>query len=164
MTSKFYYLFKKKYFSKSYMLVNGLLRLKQNIASKTLNDTIIDYGARSFKFPLTFLYRMIKVSKTHVARPDRLSYEFYDTDIYGDIICKVNNIPNPFELNENDIITIPAIENIQDFIYNNDDEDIDDELDAAPKAKKKNEKRKANESIVNDVRFKIDNTKRVIIY
>ena len=38
----------------------------------------------------------------------------YGDDKYADIICKVNGISNPFELNENDIVYIPSIDFLDD--------------------------------------------------
>ena len=46
------------------------------------------------------------VSKEYIARPDLVSLAFYKTDEYADIICKVNGISNPFELNENMVLLI----------------------------------------------------------
>ncbi len=58
---------------------------------------------------------MILVNKYYVARPDLISLAVYGTDQYADIICKINGISNPFEINENDLIILPHIEVIMDF-------------------------------------------------
>lgn len=146
------------------MLTNILLKLKGITFSKLFNEHIVDYGMRTFKFPLSFAYKMLRVSTTHVARPDKLSYDLYGQEQFGDVICKINGISNPFELNEDDIIIAPAMEYLMDFIYSNPDDIDNNEAMRLPKQKKKTEKRKANDSIIGDVRFKIDNTRRVIIY
>ena len=36
------------------------------------------------------------VTEYYVGRPDLVSFAFYGTDVYGDIICKANDISNPF--------------------------------------------------------------------
>ena len=56
------------------------------------------------------------VNKYYVARPDLISLAVYGEDTFADIICKINGISNPFELNENDILIIPHIEVILDII------------------------------------------------
>ena len=88
----------------------------------------------------------------------------YGTEIYGDFLCKVNGISNPFEINEDDVLIIPNLNNMGDFMV---DDKFDDSLSDSsdrPKPKAKNEKRKANEAIVGDTRFKIDKENHVIIY
>lgn len=49
------------------------------------------------------------INEYYVARPDLISLAVYKTDMYADIICKLNGISNPFELNENMIIYCPDI-------------------------------------------------------
>lgn len=58
---------------------------------------------------------LLMVNKHYVARPDLISLAVYGDDQYADLLCKINGISNPFELNENDIIIIPRIEVIQDM-------------------------------------------------
>lgn len=145
------------------MLDNILLNNKGEIHSNLLKENIVDYGKKTFKFPVFFSYRLLRLSPKHIARPDKLSQDLYGSDIYGDVICKVNNIPNPFELNDDEIIVVPTLESLDDFLFNGDDA-VDEEDVSLPKPKNKKEKRKSSDSIIGDTRFKIDNTKRVIIY
>lgn len=56
--------------------------------------------------------RFIIVNKHYVARPDLISFAVYHTDAYADLICKINGISNPFEINENDVIILPHVEDI----------------------------------------------------
>ena len=58
---------------------------------------------------------LILVNEYYVARPDLISLAVYGTDQYADVICKINGISNPFEINENDLIILPHIEVIMDF-------------------------------------------------
>lgn len=55
------------------------------------------------------------INKHYVARPDLISLAVYGDDQYADILCKINGISNPFEMNENDVIIIPHVEVLQDI-------------------------------------------------
>ena len=55
------------------------------------------------------------VNKYYVARPDLIALAVYGDDRYTDILCKVNGISNPFELNENDVIILPHVETLMDL-------------------------------------------------
>ena len=55
------------------------------------------------------------VNKYYVARPDLIALAVYGDDRYADILCKVNGISIPFELNENDVIILPHIETLMDL-------------------------------------------------
>ncbi len=148
------------------MLINSNINAKPVIYSKYCNENIIHLAADTFRPPENIRFRTYVVSKSHIARPDLISKMAYDTDMYGDLICKLNGISNPFELNEGMVIAIPYIDDITNFLVR-DDFDDDSESDTRsnkPKPKLKKDKRKANEAIVGDTRFKIDKAHRVIIY
>lgn len=148
------------------MLINSLLKNKPQIFSETMQENMIHLGAITFRIPDHVTYSVYKVSKDHVARPDLISKILYGTDIYGDFICKVNGISNPFEINEGDIIIVPDLTSKDDFMFTDlyDDTINESEDSSKPVPKKKNEKRKANEAIIGDTRFKIDKDRRIIIY
>lgn len=55
------------------------------------------------------------VNKYYVARPDLISLAVYGDDRYADILCKINGISNPFEINENDVIILPHVETLMDL-------------------------------------------------
>jgi hypothetical protein len=88
--------------------------------------------------------------------------------MFADVICKLNGISNPFELNVGMKIIVPSPENILDFTFSPTTQDMLFSSSGAdqkgPVAKTKNEKRKPNEAIVGDVRFKIDPGTGIIIY
>lgn len=44
--------------------------------------------------------RIVEVEEYYVARPDLISLAVYGDDKYADILCKINGISNPFELNK----------------------------------------------------------------
>ena len=52
----------------------------------------------------------LQVNEYYVARPDLISLAVYGDDRYADIICKLNGISNPFELNEKMVLFIPTLE------------------------------------------------------
>lgn len=60
--------------------------------------------------------KYIAVSKEYIARPDLISLAVYGKDDFADIICKVNNLSNPFELNEGMILFLPLQESLNDYV------------------------------------------------
>ena len=149
------------------MLENPLLINKSEIKSEVLNEKVVNLLDKTFRIPPEFDYNVVEITKDYIARMDLLSYQLYGTNKYQDVLCKLNGISNPFELNEGDIIICPDISDISYFYYleNPDERDADAEGAAKrPKAKGKNEKRKPNEAVIGDKRFKIDQTRKVIVY
>lgn len=146
------------------MLLNSLLKNKPTIFSNTVDEDIIHLGAQTFTMPEWSAYTIYVVSKAHIARPDIISRIVYGTEMYGDFICKVNGISNPFEINEGDVLVIPNLNNINDFMMKDPYNDVLVDNDGKPKPKAKTEKRKANEAVIGDTRFKIDKENHVIIY
>ena len=69
----------------------------KDLLSQTYNGRFIQGG------------RFVQVEKYYIARPDLISLAVYGDDKYGDIICKINGISNPFELNEGMILYTPDI-------------------------------------------------------
>lgn len=148
------------------MLQYSVLTNKRTINSEYLKTPIYDLLDQTFVFPNTdYSYNLIEVSDEYIARPDLISLDAYGDSFYTDIICKINGISNPFELNVGKILVIPAAENISDFIYHPTTEDeIVGIVNNTPTPKSKSEKRKPNESIIGDKRFKIDKGSKIIIY
>lgn len=146
------------------MFLNSLLKKKPQIFSSVLGENIIHLGAQTFRMPSWAAYTVYKVSRSHIARPDLISRIMYGTEIYGDFLCKVNGISNPFEINEDDVLIIPNLNNMGDFMMEDNFNDTLVEDNSKPKPKTKKEKRKANEAVVGDTRFKIDKENHVIIY
>jgi len=151
------------------MLINSILTNKQIRFSKRFQENMMDFFGESFVLPDNFSYRAVEVSPEHIARPDLVSKSIYGTTIYGDVICRINGIQNPFELNEGMILYVPEIQDMDKFLIQADkEENIEDSEDDVwnnkPSYKKPKEKRAPNEAIIGDSRFKIDKTNRVIIY
>ena len=145
-----------------------VLNNKKEIFSDWLQCKVMNLGDISFIVPSTYDYEILEVTEKYIARPDILSYDIYGDSIYADLLCKLNGISNPFELNKGMILVIPSPSNIMDFMHTPTiaecDSSIDNSNNNKPIAKQKNEKRKANEAVVGDVRFRIDKTKGIVIY
>lgn len=137
---------------------------KSVIKSEYLNENVYNLLDKTFEIPKSFKFDVIKVEQQYVARPDLLSYDIFGTDFYTDIICKVNGISNPFELNEGNLIIIPNAEDIDSFFVIPVVLEQNDKESNAPVVKRKQEKRKPNDAIIGDKRFTIDTKNRVIIY
>lgn len=149
------------------MIENLILMNKTGIKSKVLDEQILNMLDQTFQIPNTFNYNVIEVTKDFVARMDLISKQVYGSEKYQDILCKLNGISNPFELNEGSVIVIPDFQFLTMFHYLEGPEDKDpDSIESSytPKAKQKNEKRKPNEAVIGDKRFKIDPSRKVIIY
>lgn len=110
------------------------------------------------------------VNKYYVARPDLISLAFYGTDEYADIICKVNGISNPFELNEDDLLDIPPVSTVR--FYSSPNREVNELVNnnstiSKPKSsRQKNleQKRSPNEQTVGDKNYIIDRTIGLIFY
>ena len=112
----------------------------------------------------------IRVINDYVARPDLISLAVYGTDQYADILCKINGISNPFELNEGMILLIPNLSTIT-FFYKNRSASATFESDSTPiSSTKKNfqktkaERRSPAEQTVGSKNFVVDLSNKMIIY
>lgn len=149
------------------MIFHTILNNKSTIYSDWLEQNIYCLSDSTFVIPDEYQYELVQVTKKYIARPDLLVSDIYGDSTYSDVICKLNGISNPFELNEGMILVIPSPDCIMDFIYNPNEKESDSRLlnnPVKPKAKNKNESRKANEAIISDTRFKIDRNNGVVIY
>ena len=113
---------------------------------------------------------LITVIDDYVARPDLISLAVYGTDEYADIICKINGISNPFELNTGMILLIPSLSNLT-FFYTNRPASATFESDSTPiSSTKKNfqktkaERRRPSEQTVGSKNFVVDLSNKMIIY
>lgn len=147
-------------------LFHTVLNNKKEIDSYWLGERILNLNDPTFQIPNRYDYEILQVTERYIARPDILSYDIYGDSIYSDLICKLNGISNPFELNKDMVLVIPSPDCIMDFMHTPTANECDDSNNTnnVPIAKQKNEKRKANEAIVGDARFKIDKTKGIVIY
>ena len=144
-----------------------ILSNKTQYYSPFLEDTIWNLLDNTYDLPETFDVNIFKVNEEkYIGRPDIISYDAYGDAMFADIICKLNGISNPFELNMDQVIIIPSPSDIIKFTHQAPVGELESFKDDVyvPVPKKTNEKRKANEAIVGDKRFKIDPTKGIVIY
>jgi hypothetical protein len=146
------------------MLRHTVLNNKKEIFSNWLQEKVINLTDSTFQIPASYEYEILEITERYIARPDLLSKDVYGDSIYSDLLCKLNGISNPFELNKGMILVIPSPDNIQSFMKEPAADELDTNGNDKPIIKQKNEKRKANEAILGDSRFKIDKTRGVVIY
>lgn len=113
--------------------------------------------------------RIVVVTEDYVARPDLISLAVYGNDDYGDLICKFNDISNPFELGKGTRLKIPNIDDLFDFgtgvAAASDLADDEDSIhDVGVDKKMLNEMRSPNEQTVSDRNYIIDKTNQLIFY
>lgn len=158
------------YIKKQYMLLYTVLENKNILKSDYLNENIYNLLDLTFVIPEDFSFNLFDVTQEYIARPDLVSLDAYGDTMYADVICKINGISNPFELNEGMTIILPSADQITDFVISpsqssTSNDDVNNVNSSnSPKTKTKSEKRKANEAIVGDNRFKIDQASGIIIY
>lgn len=137
------------------------------------NEEYIDLLAKTFNDKDIKLGTFLLTQKEYIGRPDLVSLAYYGTDQYADIICKLNGIQNPFELNENQWIRVPSVDEIHQYTSMLDNEDwgnndVNDDqfinINATPFQKLKNEERLVGEQIIGDVNKIVDKTNMIVIY
>ena len=151
-----------------------------SLASKPEMSRIIDGKKVSYKDLLCHTLNdeesvfegieFIRVIADYVARPDLISLAVYGTDQYADILCKINGISNPFELNEGMILLIPNLSTIT-FFYKSRSASATFESDSTPISstkknfqKTKSERRRPSEQTVGSKNFVVDLSNKMIIY
>lgn len=149
------------------MLNYSTLNFKTQIQSDYLEESMFNMLDYTFEIPEQYTYNVFEVTKEYIARPDLISYDAYGDTMFTDIICKLNGISNPFELNEGMKLIIPTPEDILSFAIQPSIKDKDENWGSKTEEvlmKTKRSKRQANEAIVGDTRFKIDTANGIIIY
>lgn len=149
------------------MLQNPLLTYKSELKSNVLDTQIINLLDKTFQMPDDFQYNVIEVTEGFIGRMDLISKQVYGDTKYQDVLCKLNGISNPFELNAGTVLVLPDVSYIDEFYYFEDPEERDpgsSESMNKPVAKTKKEKRKPNEAVIGEKRFRIDPNRKVIVY
>lgn len=98
------------------MFISRILQQKTDWYSDYLGDTIKDLLDTSFEIPVNYTTTVTQVTADYIARPDLLAHDIYGDEMYADILCKVNGISNPFELNEGMYLLIPDLEFMNRFV------------------------------------------------
>lgn len=149
------------------MLQNPLLTYKSELKSNVLDTQIINLLDKTFQMPDDFQYNVIEVTEGFIGRMDLISKQVYGDTKYQDVLCKLNGISNPFELNAGTVLVLPDVSYIDEFYYFEDPEERDPDSSESmnkPVAKTKKEKRKPNEAVIGEKRFRIDPNRKVIVY
>jgi len=93
------------------------LTLKNRIIDQDTGEDYFDLSAPSFKYNVDFGVKAIHyVLQDQVGRVDKISDLYYGSTEYIDAICIVNNIFNPFSINEGDVLIIPNL-NSEEQLY-----------------------------------------------
>lgn len=155
------------------MLNYNILDLKPTFYKEMEDGTkeeMKDLFAKTYAEDEVISSTLLIVTKDYECRPDLISLAVYKTDEYADIICKYNNISNPFDLNVGMVLYIPTIDNIQKLlnrptastarITENDKigqirEDFKKKID---------ETRSPNEQTINNNNYFIDKVNNLVFY
>ena len=140
---------------------------KSTINSEYLGEEVLSLLDRTFEYVDDFSFNIFAVTEDYISRPDLISQDAYGDSMYADVICKINGVSNPFELNKGTMLILPSPEYITRFHVRPDDDVLAAERDMQsymPKPKAKTQKRKPNEAIIGSSRFKIDQSTGVVIY
>lgn len=129
------------------------------------NETYMDLLSKTFVFNENMKIKLIEVEEYYIGRPDLISLAVYGTDAFADIICKVNGISNPFELNEGDILIIPSIEEINNATTNGITSEFADSIVKSDDNRKKiSNRRSPNELVYGDYNYIIDHSLGLVFY
>ena len=152
------------------MIFHTVLNNKKRIKSHWLQEDIINLGDPSFVIPDSYQYEILEVTDKYVARPDLLSFDIYGDVLFSDLLCKLNGISNPFELNNGMILLIPNLSNLT-FFYKRKSASSVFESDDVPISstkrnfqKTKNERRRPSEQTIGSKNFIVDLSNKMIIY
>lgn len=92
------------------------LTLKNTLIDEEAGESYFDLTAPSFKYISEYGIKSIHyVAFDQAGRIDLVSEQYFGTSEYVDAICIVNNIFNPFSVEEGDILIIPNLKNPQLF-------------------------------------------------
>ena len=152
------------------MLYYRTLNEKTQMYDKYLEGQVYNFLDKTFVIPQDFEFNLFTVEDQYVMRPDLISKDAYGDSMYADIICKLNGISNPFELNEDDTLTIPRVEEI--MFYSRPNKQGSELVSGASainksktsKQKELNKKRSPNEQVVGDKNYVIDKSLGLVFY
>lgn len=149
------------------MLFSPSLARKSTFHSDYLDEEIVDLLGATFVIPQSYQCQVLPIDPGYEGRMDLIADALYNDEFYADMLGHLNGPSNPFEVNEDQYIILPAINALQDFYQEPakewDEHYINSQI-SRPKAKARNEKRKPNEAVIGDKRFNIDPLSKIIIY
>jgi len=93
------------------------LTLKNKLIIDKTGEGYWDLTAPSFIYDSELGVKSLHyVMQDQVGRIDKISYKYFGSSEFVDAICVVNNIFNPFSVNEGDILVIPNLSR-KDLVY-----------------------------------------------
>lgn len=93
------------------------LTLKNRLTDEDTGQQYFDLTAPSFKYKAELGVKALHyVMIDEAGRIDKISERYFGTGEYIDAICVVNNIFNPFSVEEGDILVIPNLSQL-DLVY-----------------------------------------------
>jgi len=93
------------------------LTLKNKLTDDKTGQQYFDLTAPSFKYKRELGVKALHyVQQDQAGRIDKISNLYYGTEAYVDAICIVNNIFNPFSVEEGEILAIPNLNQL-DLVY-----------------------------------------------
>ena len=131
----------------------------KDLLSKTTTDNRLSF----------YNSNIVVVTKDYIARPDLVSLAIYGSDEYADIICKFNNISNPFELNEGMVLILPDLSSVRNVLTvgkPSEEAKADNTINKIEKnnQKKRNESRSPGQQVIGEKSYVIDRENRIIYY
>ena len=93
------------------------LTLKNRLTDETTGQQYYDLTAPSFKYKRELGIKALHyVTIDQAGRIDKISEKYFGTGSFVDAICVVNNIFNPFSVEEGDMLVIPVLQN-ESLVY-----------------------------------------------
>tara|TARA_B100000780_G_scaffold255711_1_gene204478 strand:- start:909 stop:1454 length:546 start_codon:yes stop_codon:yes gene_type:complete len=93
------------------------LTLKNKLSIENTGEQYFDLTAPSFKYKRELGVKALHyVTQDQVGRIDKVSEKYFGTGQYIDAICVINNIFNPFSIEEGDILAIPQLKS-ENLVY-----------------------------------------------
>ena len=147
------------------MIFSRVLSNKDTYHSDYLDEDVVDFLGPTFNIPRVFDAALVETEDGYQARPDLISKVVFMDEMYEDIICKLNNVSNPFEIDKDSKMVLPVVESLREFVVEPDrkwHEGV--EVKKRPVPKKRSQQRKPNEAVVGDKRFYINVQDGIIVY
>tara|TARA_R100001377_G_scaffold22368_1_gene12000 strand:- start:2984 stop:3535 length:552 start_codon:yes stop_codon:yes gene_type:complete len=89
------------------------LTLKNRLTIEKTGEQYFDLSAPSFQYKRELGAKAIHyVTVDQAGRIDKISEQYFGTSAYVDAICIINNIFNPFTVEEGDVLAIPQLDDI----------------------------------------------------
>ena len=151
------------------MFQSMVLKNKTVLKSEFLQEDVWNLLDNTFTIPVINNFYFYKVNEDkYIGRPDLISLDAYGDTMYADVICKLNGISNPFELNLGMMLALPGPEEITRFTHSAPIREIESNIGKDDitifSQKRKTDIRQTNEAIVGDRRFKIDKNNGIVVY